>query len=84
MPANARIIGSPGYRARIDGSLYDLDQDELQAVYERTRRNSGDHARQAAIHYDIPIGQQVHAFCELWDKAAETRAGRSCTISSTR
>jgi hypothetical protein len=25
MPANARIVGSPGYRAAIDGGLYDLD-----------------------------------------------------------
>ena len=65
MPANTVIIGSPGYRARLDGSLYDLDQAGLQAVYEATRQNSHDHSRQAAIHYDIPIGQQVHAFYEL-------------------
>ncbi|MGC1299743.1 MAG: hypothetical protein WA869_32360, partial [Alloacidobacterium sp.] len=68
MPENARITGSPGYRARIDGNLYNLDQVELRAVYEQTHRNSGDHARQAAIHYDIPIGQHVHAFSELWAK----------------
>ena len=74
MPPNARITGSPGYRAGIDGSLYELHQADLQAVYERTRRQSGDHARQAAIHYDIPIGQQVHAFVELWEK--QPRRGR--------
>jgi hypothetical protein len=65
MPANARIIGSPGYRARIDGGLYDLDQDELRAVYEQTHRKSGEQARQTAIRYDIPIGQQASAFIEL-------------------
>ena len=68
MPVNARIIGSPGYRATIDGGLYDLDQSELQAVHERTRRQSGEQARETAVKYDIPVGQQVHAFRELYEK----------------
>jgi hypothetical protein len=68
MAANARIIGSPGYRAGIDGGLYDLDQSALQAVHERTRRQSGEQARETTIKYDIPIGQQVHAFRELHEK----------------
>jgi hypothetical protein len=68
MPENARIIGSPGYRAGIDGSLYDLNPAELQAVYRQTDRKGRNHARQAAIHCDIPLGQQVHAFMELWEK----------------
>ncbi len=68
IPSNARMIGSPGYRAGIDGGLYDLNQAELQAVHERTRRQSGDQARETTIQYDIPIGQQVHAFRELYEK----------------
>jgi hypothetical protein len=68
MPVNARIIGSPGYRAAIDGGLYDLDQSELQAVHERTRRQSGEQARETTVKYDIPLGQQVHAFRELREK----------------
>jgi hypothetical protein len=68
MPSNARIIGSPGYRARIDGGLYDLNRSELQAVHERTRLRSGEQARETAIEYDIPLGQQVHAFRELYGK----------------
>jgi hypothetical protein len=74
IPANARITCSPGYRACINGGLYDLDRAELRAAYEQTHRKSGDHARQGAIHYDIPIGQQVHAFFELWGK--QTRRSR--------
>jgi hypothetical protein len=65
MPVNAKIIGSPGYRAGIDGSLYAMDQAELQAVHAHTRRRSGEQERQIAIDYEIPIGQQVHAFIEL-------------------
>jgi hypothetical protein len=68
MPSNARIIGSPGYRAGVDGGLYELDQAELQAVHERTRSRSGEQARETAIQYDIPIGQQVHACRELREK----------------
>ena len=68
MPVNAKIINSPGYRAGIDGSLYEMDQAELQSVHERTRRQSGVQARETAIQYDIPIGQQVHAFRELYEK----------------
>jgi hypothetical protein len=68
MPVNARIVGSPGYRAAIDGGLYDLNQAELQAVHERTRRQSDVQARETAIEYDIPTGQQVHAFRELYEK----------------
>ena len=68
MPSNAEIIGSPGYRAGVDGGLYELDQAELQAVHERTRSRSGEQARETAIQYDIPIGQQVHACRELREK----------------
>ncbi len=68
IPSNARMIGSPGYRAAIDGGLYDLDQSELQTVHERTRRQSGEQARETAVKYDIPVGQQVHAFRELREK----------------
>jgi hypothetical protein len=68
IPVNARIIGSPGYRATIDGGLYDLDQSELQAVHERTLRHSGEQARETTVKYDIPLGQQVHAFRELREK----------------
>jgi hypothetical protein len=83
MPANARIIGSPGYRACIDGGLYDLDQDELQAVHERTRRQSSELARQNAINYDIPIGQQVHAFRELREKLWPNHRKRSSGAPKT-
>jgi hypothetical protein len=68
MPANASIVGSPGYRAGIDASLYNMTQAELQAVHVHTHRNSAGHARQTAIRYDIPLGQQVHAFMEFWKK----------------
>jgi len=73
MPANVRIVGSPGYRACIDGGLYDLDQDELRAVYEQTHRKSGEQARQTAIHHDIPIGQQASAFIELHRRMPKPR-----------
>jgi hypothetical protein len=73
MPANARIVGSPGYRACIDGGLYDLDQDELRTVYEQTHRKSGEQSRQTAIHYDIPLGQQVSAFMELHRRMPKPR-----------
>jgi hypothetical protein len=68
MPTNARITGSPGYRARIDGGLYDMDQAQLQAEHARTIRQSDGEARQTAIHYDIPLGQQVDAFRDLYEK----------------
>jgi hypothetical protein len=73
MPPNARIVGSPGYRACIDGGLYRLRQDELQAVYKRTHRHSDEQARQTAIQYDIPLGQQVSAFMELHRRMPKPR-----------
>jgi hypothetical protein len=79
MPRNARITGSPGYRARIDGGLYDMDQAHRQAEHARTMRQSDGQARQSAIHYDIPLGQQVHAFRELyvrlWPRHRRRRSG---------
>ncbi len=68
MPANAVITGSPGYRLRINAGLYDLDEHQLQAEIVGTLQRSDEQARQTAIHHDIPIGQQVHAFCLLHDK----------------
>ena len=68
MPSNAVVTGSPGYRAQIDAGLYDLDQEELEAKSALTLRRSDEQARQATTHYDIPVGQQVHAFCLLYDK----------------
>ena len=68
MPANAVITGSPGYRLRINAGLYDLDEHQLQAELVDTLQRSDEQARQTAIHHDIPIGQQVHAFCLLHDK----------------
>lgn len=68
MPRNARITGSPGYLTRIDAGLYDLSQEQLQAEHARTVRQSDGQARQTTITYDIPIGQQVHAFRELYDR----------------
>jgi hypothetical protein len=68
MPRNARITGSPGYRARIDAGLYEMDQAQLQAEHGRTIRRSDGQARQTAIVHDIPIGQQVHAFRELYER----------------
>jgi hypothetical protein len=68
MPTNARITGSPGYRARFDAGLYDMNQPQLQAEYARVQRRSGEQARRTTIDYDIPIGQQVHAFRELYDR----------------
>ena len=62
MPSNARIIGSPGYRARIDGGLYDLNQSELQAVHERTRLRSGEQAprnRDRVRHPARPAGSRL-------------------------
>jgi hypothetical protein len=36
MPANVVITGGPGYRARIDAGLYDLNQEQLQTECART------------------------------------------------
>ena len=66
MPANAVITGSPGYRLRINAGLYDMDEHQLQAEIVGTLQRSDEQARQTAIHYDIPIGQQVHAFYRLY------------------
>jgi hypothetical protein len=68
MPANVVITGGPGYRALIDAGLYDLDQEQLQAVCAATLKNGGERARKMAIVSDIPIGQQVHSFHLLYDK----------------
>jgi hypothetical protein len=68
MPRNARITGSPGYLTRIDAGLYDMSQEQLQAEHARTARESAGQARQTAIDYDIPIGQQVDAFRDLYDR----------------
>ena len=68
MPANAVITGSPGYRAGIDAGLYDLDEEQLRAVYSQTKQQLDALARETAIHFEIPVGQQVHAFSLLWDK----------------
>ena len=38
MPSNAENHRLAGYRAGVDGGLYELDQAELQAVHERTDR----------------------------------------------
>jgi hypothetical protein len=68
MPANARITGSPGYRARIDAGLYNLDLEQLRALHFQTERQMGMQERSLAINYDIPIGQQVLAFYLLWER----------------
>jgi hypothetical protein len=65
---HVHIIGSPGYRARIDGGLYDLNRDQLQAVHAQTKLHIDAHARSTTIDYEIPLGQQVHAACLIWDK----------------
>ena len=49
MPRNARVTGSPGYRARIDAGLYEMNQAQLQAEHARTIRQSDGQARQTAI-----------------------------------
>jgi hypothetical protein len=68
MPANVVITGGPGYRARIDAGLYGMDQEQLKAECARTLKDSDERTKQVAIAYDIPLGQQVHAFCLLYDK----------------
>ena len=68
MPANAVITGSPGYRAKIDAGLYDMGVEQLQAVHLRTEREIDAQAKQTAISYEIPLGQVVHAFCQMWLK----------------
>jgi hypothetical protein len=68
MPANVVITGGPGYRARLDAGLYDLDQEQLQAAWTDILKNGGERARETAIACDIPIGQQVHGFYLLYDK----------------
>ena len=68
MPANAVVTGSPGYRARIDAGLYDMDLEQLQAVHLQTERQIDANARQTAVNYEIPLGQLVHAFCLMWEK----------------
>jgi hypothetical protein len=68
MPANVVITSGPGYRARIDAGLYDLDQEQLQAACAETLKNCGERSRGAAITCDIPIGQLVHSFYLLHDK----------------
>jgi len=68
MPANVVITGGPGYRARIDAGLYDMDQEQLQAACADSPKNSAERARETAIACDIPVGQQVHAFCLLHDR----------------
>ena len=68
MPANAVITGSPGYRARIDAGLYDMDLERLQAVHLQTERQIDANARQTAVSYEVPLGQLVHVFCLLWEK----------------
>ena len=40
MPSNAVVTGSPGYRARIDAGLYDMDLEQLQAVHLQTERQN--------------------------------------------
>jgi hypothetical protein len=68
IPANVVITGGPGYRARIDAGLYDLDQEKLQAACADTLKNCDGRARETAITCDIPVGQQVHGFYLLYDK----------------
>ena len=68
MPSNAVVTGSPGYRARIDASLYGMGLEQLQAVLFETERQSDAQAKQTAIMYEIPLGQLVHAFCLMWEK----------------
>ncbi|MGD0103716.1 MAG: hypothetical protein ABSC06_06725 [Rhodopila sp.] len=77
MPSNARITGSPGYRARIDAGLYDLNQEQLQAEHARTHRHGNEQARHTSISSDIPLGQQVHAFRELREKLWPDRRKRT-------
>jgi hypothetical protein len=67
MPPNAKVFGSPGYRARIDARVYEMSQEQLQAEHARTMRQSDRQARHTAIAHDIPIGQQVHAFRLLYE-----------------
>jgi hypothetical protein len=71
MPSNAVVTGSPGYRARIDASLYDLGLEQLQAVHLQTERQIDAQAEQTAISYEIPLGQLVHAFYLKWEKLAK-------------
>jgi hypothetical protein len=68
MPANIVITSGPGYRAKIDGGLYDLDQEQLQAACADILKNSDAQERETAISSDIPIGQRVHGFHLLHDK----------------
>ena len=68
MPSNAVVTGSPGYRARIDAGLYDMDLEQLQAVYLQIERQINANARQAAVSYEVPLGQLIHAFCLMWEK----------------
>jgi hypothetical protein len=68
MPDNAVVTGSPGYRARIDAGLYDLGQEQLQHIHSQTENQVRAQTRLNAINYEIPLGQQVHAFCLIWEK----------------
>jgi hypothetical protein len=68
IPPSVHVIGSPGYRARIDAGLYDLNQEQLQHVHAQTEDQFRAQTRLSTINYEIPVGQQVHAFCLLWEK----------------
>ena len=84
MPPNAVVTGSPGYRARIDAGLWDMDLEQLQAVHLQTQRQIDINARQTAVNYEIPLGQLVHAFCLMWEKLPKGRARQKCTIGWMR
>jgi hypothetical protein len=73
MPSNAVVTGSPGYRARIDASLYDMGLEQLQAVHLQSERQTDAQARHIAINQEIPFGQLVHAFCLMWEKLLKPR-----------
>src|ERR1700722_6587309 len=62
MPPNAKIIGSPGYRARINAYVYEMSQEQLLEEHAHTCRRSNEEEREVAISYEIPIRQQAHAF----------------------